>query len=52
MLSGDKLEKAAATEAVGISETDQGTVANTSPLRRLSKRETKLPSYLTGFQLN
>ncbi len=48
VLSGDKLEEPGATEAAGLSETDQGTLANTSPVRK----EVKLPSYLTDFPLN
>ena len=50
VLSGDQLEEPAATEAVGSS--DQRAVANQTPVKRLAKRETKLPSYLKDFQLN
>lgn len=50
VLSDYKLEEPAATEAVGSSETEQRTEANT-PVRRQSKRETKSPSYLKDFQL-
>ncbi|XP_060781016.1 uncharacterized protein K02A2.6-like [Neoarius graeffei] len=52
LLSSDKLEDPAAVEAVGSSETEQRTVTNATPVRRKSKRETKLPSYLKDFQLN
>ena len=50
VLSGDQLEEPAATEAVGSS--DQRAVENQTPVKRLAKRETKLPSYLKDFQLN
>ena len=43
-LRGDQLEEPAATAVVGSS--DQSAVANQTPVRRLAKRETKLPSYL------
>ncbi|XP_038590459.1 uncharacterized protein K02A2.6-like [Micropterus salmoides] len=51
VLVSEKSEKPAATEAAGQSETDKGTVALESPVRRQSKRETKLPGYLKDFQL-
>lgn len=52
VLSGDKLEEPVVTEAARLSETDQRTEANTSPVNRWSKREVKLPNYLKDFQLN
>lgn len=52
VLSGEKLEEPAAIEAVGSSETEQRTETKATPVRRQSKRETKLPSYLKDFQLN
>ncbi|XP_062297408.1 uncharacterized protein K02A2.6-like [Scomber scombrus] len=52
VLRGDKLEEPAATEAVESSETEQKTLTNTTPVRRQSRRETKLPSYLKDFQLH
>lgn len=52
VLSEDKLEEPAATEAVGNSETELRTETNQTPLRRQSRREPKLPSYLKDFKLN
>ena len=52
VLSGNKLGEPVAITAVGNSETEQRTETNATPLRRQSKRETKLPSYLKDFQLN
>lgn len=52
VLSDDKSEEPAASEAVGSSETELRTVTNTTPVRRQSRRETKLPSYLKDFNLN
>ena len=54
VLSGDKMEEqaaAVAAEPVAESETVRETVLNRSPVRRQSKRGTKLPSYLKDFQL-
>lgn len=51
VLSGDKLEEPAA-EAADKSETNRGTVSRSSPVKRQSKRVTKIPCYLKDFQLN
>uniref|UniRef100_A0A674MJN5 Integrase catalytic domain-containing protein n=1 Tax=Takifugu rubripes TaxID=31033 RepID=A0A674MJN5_TAKRU len=52
VLSEEKLEEPATTEAVGSSETEQRTVTTPTPLRRHSRREIKLPSYLKDFKLD
>lgn len=52
VLREDKVEEPAATEAVGNSETELRTETNKTPLRRQSRREPKLPSYLKDFKLN
>ena len=52
VLSDDKLEEPAAIEAAEKSETEMRTVTKTTPVRRQSRRETKLPSYLKDFNLN
>lgn len=55
----EEMEESTATEvagqpvAAGQSETEKGTVtvSNATPVRRQSKRETKLPSHLKDFKL-
>ena len=52
VLIGDQFEVPATTEAVESSDADQIALVNKTPVKRLSKRKTKLPSYLKDFQLN
>lgn len=51
VLGGEKLEEPTAVEAVKKPETEQGTEKSVTPVKRQSKRQIRLPSYLKDFQL-